>query len=161
MHSRGSRESKTIPDNNRANTSKASPSSAVLSNGSRTKSMGSHSTLTNGSRGARTSRTRTSSESGAMHTRSALRNDGASIRARGSSTAQEAGSRTTALGNNVAVTTATASLNIDTVDTLGQSMGSESTTARFLLWGDIPASNTAAIGSVLLTHGQNTGQITG
>jgi len=79
----------------------------------------------------------------------------------GSSTVLKTGSQTTAPGNSVAATAVIASLTIATVDTLGRSMGSESTgfLSRWLV--DIRVSSTRVIGLVSLTHGRGPGQITG
>jgi len=91
----------------------------------------------------------------------ALKSSSAWCRAPGSSTASKTGSQTTAPGNNVAATAVIAFLTTDTVDTLGRSMGSEST--GFLSWWlvDIRVSSTRVIGLVSLTHGLGPGQITG
>ena len=79
----------------------------------------------------------------------------------GSSTVLKTGSQTTAPGNSVAVTAVIVYRTIATVDTLGRSMGSEST--GFLSWWlvDIRASSMRVIGLVSLTHGRGPGQITG
>jgi hypothetical protein len=79
----------------------------------------------------------------------------------GSITVLKTGSQTTAPGNSVAATAVIVSRTIATVDTLGRSMGSEST--GFLSWWlvDIRASSTRVIGLVSLTHGRGPGQITG
>ena len=91
----------------------------------------------------------------------ALKSSSMSSRVHGSSTAPKTGSQTTAPGNNVAATTVIASLTTGTMDTLGRSMGSEST--GFLSWWlvDIRVSSTRVIGLVSLTHGRGPGQITG
>jgi hypothetical protein len=88
------------------------------------------------------------SSSGEINNPSALRNSSESSRALGSSIAHKAGSQTTAIGNNVVATTATASLTTGSVDTLGRSMGSESTAFPSWLLAGTRASSTVAIGLV-------------
>jgi hypothetical protein len=61
----------------------------------------------------------------------------------------------------VVATTATAFLTTGSVDTLGLSMGSESTVFPSGLLAGTRASSTGGIGLVPLTRGQNTGRITG
>jgi hypothetical protein len=68
----------------------------------------------------------------------ALKSSSVWCRAAGSSTAPKTGSQTTAPGNNVAATAVIASLTTDTVDTLGRSMGSESTGLPFQVVGGYP-----------------------
>ena len=65
------------------------------------------------------------------------------------------------LGNNVAATTATASPTTVFVGTLVRTTDSASTACPSWLLADIHASSIRAIGSVSLTHGPNTGEMTG
>ena len=73
----------------------------------------------------------------------------------------EAGSQTTAPGNNEGGITVIGFLTTVTVDILGRTMASAST--AFPSWSlvGIHASSTRAIGSALLTHGRSTGPMTG
>jgi len=98
---------------------------------------------------------------GAMNIRNAHRNSSASSGAHGKSIAHNAGTLTTATGNNVAATTVTVSLTTVTVDTLVGTMGSESTACRFWLLEGTRASSIRAIGPASLTLGRNTGAVTG
>jgi hypothetical protein len=74
---------------------------------------------------------------------------------------RETGNLTTARGSSAADTTATAFQTTVTLATLAPAMGSSSSASRTWLSADIPAFNTVAIGSALLTHGPAIGQITG
>ena len=100
-------------------------------------------------------------KSGATNNHSDPSNSSVSSGAPGSGIAPKTGSQTTEHGNNVAATTATASLTTGFVDTSGRTMGSGSIPCPSWSWEDIPASNTTATGSVPLIPGPNTGEMTG
>ena len=79
----------------------------------------------------------------------------------GSSIAHVDGRRSTAPGNNVAATTATAFLNPIFVATLVRITGFASTATPCMWLAGFPAFSTAAFGSVSLTRGRNIGQTIG
>src|SRR5271157_666627 len=89
------------------------------------------------------------------------KNSSVSSRPHGRGIDHKTGSQTTAHGSNVVATTATASLTTVTTATLVRTTGSSSTANPIWLLADFRASSTAAIGSLLLTRGQATGQTTG
>jgi hypothetical protein len=79
----------------------------------------------------------------------------------GSSIAHVTGSPSTATGNNVAATMATAFQKAVIVCALVRITGSASTGTRWSYTAAIRVSNTGAFGSVSWTDGQSTGQTTG
>ena len=81
--------------------------------------------------------------------------------AAGRNIAQATGSQITAPGGSAADMAGISSPTNIFVDILGGIMDSESAFFRSWSWEDTHASNTAAIGSALSTHGRNTGETTG
>ncbi len=89
---------------------------------SHSKSTGRHNTLSNSGRNGITKSTPSNGKE--TRNRTALRSNSASSAAHGTGIAHNIGTPTTAVGNNVAATTATASLTIGSADTLARTTGS-------------------------------------